>query len=155
MLAMTTAVGLGLTAADTAAGRSPDAGKFPADVHTYLEDPERTGEGQEPPHTRLRPDGPDRARWERSLDGSWRFALADRPEDAPGGFWKDGYDASAWQRVQVPHTWQTDDLDHPVFRNVQSEMAPDDPPKVPRDTNPTGAYIRDITVPGTGTGGGR
>ncbi|MCM3812516.1 DUF4981 domain-containing protein [Streptomyces sp. DR7-3] len=144
---MTTAVGLGLTAADTAVGKASDAGKFPADVHTYLEDPERTGEGQEPPHTRLRPDGPDRGRWERSLDGPWRFALADRPEDAPSGFWKDGYDASAWRRVQVPHTWQTDDLDHPVFRNVQSEMAPDDPPKVPRDTNPTGAYVRDVTVP--------
>ncbi|MFE9008885.1 hypothetical protein ACFYOY_43410 [Streptomyces sp. NPDC007875] len=48
---MTMAVGLGLTAVDTAVGRWSDAGKLPADVHTYLEDPERTGEGQEPPHT--------------------------------------------------------------------------------------------------------
>lgn len=44
---MTTAVGLGLTAADTAVGKASDAGKFPADVHSYLEDPERTGEGQD------------------------------------------------------------------------------------------------------------
>ncbi|MES4907487.1 MULTISPECIES: glycoside hydrolase family 2 TIM barrel-domain containing protein [unclassified Streptomyces] len=157
-LAMATAAGLSLTTADTALGRAPDAGKFPADVHTYLEDPEMTGEGQEPPHTLLRPDGPDRKKWQRSLDGTWRFAIADRPQDAPQGFWKQGYrpsatsasdsaSDSAWKSVQVPHTWQTDDLDHPLFRNVQSEVVPDAPPKVPRDTNPTGAYLRDFQVP--------
>ncbi|WP_254885490.1 glycoside hydrolase family 2 TIM barrel-domain containing protein [Streptomyces sp. NA02950] len=149
VLAMTTAVGLGLTAADTATGRASDADGLPADVHSYLEDPERTGEGQEPPHARLRPDGPDREAWERSLDGRWRFALADRPEDAPRGFWKEDYNTatSGWKSVRVPHTWQTDDLDHPLFRNVQSEMVPDAPPKVPRDLNPTGAYVRTVEVP--------
>ncbi|MFF3767422.1 glycoside hydrolase family 2 TIM barrel-domain containing protein [Streptomyces sp. NPDC001922] len=144
---MTTAVGLGLTAADTAAGRAADTGGFPADVNSYLEDPERTEEGQEPPHARLQPDGPDRGTWQRSLDGRWRFALGDRPEDVPRGFWEKDHDTSGWKSVQVPHTWQTDDLDHPVFRNVQSEVSPDDPPKVPRDTNPTGAYVRTVDVP--------
>ncbi|MEV6397440.1 glycoside hydrolase family 2 TIM barrel-domain containing protein [Streptomyces sp. NPDC051907] len=147
MLAITTAVGLGLTAADNAVGRATDAAAFPPDVHSYLEDPRRTGEGQEPPHALLTPDGPDRGKWRLSLDGQWRFALADRPADAPRGFWAEGYDTSGWKSVKVPHTWQSDDLDHPVFRNVQSEMAPDDPPKVPRDTNPTGAYVRTFEVP--------
>ncbi|MEU3918212.1 glycoside hydrolase family 2 TIM barrel-domain containing protein [Streptomyces sp. NPDC029004] len=146
-LAITTAAGLGLTGAGTAVGKAADPAGFPADVHSYLEDPERTGEGQEPPHAWLPPDGPDRGKWQLSLDGQWRFALAGRPRDAPQGFWKEDYDTSGWKSVQVPHTWQTDDLDHPVFRNVQSEVAPDDPPKVPRDTNPTGAYVRTVEVP--------
>ncbi|WP_421107489.1 glycoside hydrolase family 2 TIM barrel-domain containing protein [Streptomyces sp. NEAU-S77] len=148
--AMATALGAALTTADSAAGRAPDAGKFPADVHSYLEDPEKTGEGQEPPHTRLKPTGPDAEKWQRSLDGSWRFALADKPEDAPEGFWKEDYDASSsrgFQRVKVPHTWQTDDLDHPIFRNIDGEIVPEKPPKVPRDVNPTGAYLKDVQVP--------
>ena len=147
---MATALGAALTTADSAAGRAPDAGKFPADVHSYLEDPEKTGEGQEPPHTRLKPTGADAEKWQRSLDGSWRFALADKPEDAPAGFWKEDYDASSsqgFQRVKVPHTWQTDDLDHPIFRNIDGEIVPEKPPKVPRDVNPTGAYLRDVQVP--------
>lgn len=144
---MVTVAGMGLGAEWSAAAGPPRADGFPAEVHSYLEDPERTEEGQVPPHARLPEAGAGADRWERSLDGRWRFALADRPESAPAGFWKEGYDTSAWKEVSVPHTWQTDDLDHPLFRNVQSEMVPDAPPKVPRDTNPTGAYVRDIEVP--------
>ncbi|MFF0741867.1 glycoside hydrolase family 2 TIM barrel-domain containing protein [Streptomyces sp. NPDC004111] len=145
VMALALAVGLSVSAGGSAAGQQGDAGKFPADVHTYLEDPQRTGEGQEPPHALLRQD--DARRWERSLDGQWRLWIAERPALAPEGFWREGYDPSGWQQVKVPHTWQTDDLDHPVFRNVQSEMVPDAPPKVPREANPTGAYVRDVDVP--------
>ncbi|MGW7415089.1 glycoside hydrolase family 2 TIM barrel-domain containing protein [Streptomyces sp. NPDC054863] len=145
VVALAAAVGLSMTASGSAAGLQGDVGKFPADVHAYLEDPGATGEGQEPPHARLRQD--DARKWERSLDGQWRFKIAERPDKAPAGFWREGYDTSGWQQVKVPHTWQTDDLDHPVFRNVQTEMVPDAPPKVPRETNPTGAYVRDIDVP--------
>ncbi|HEU4424220.1 MAG TPA: glycoside hydrolase family 2 TIM barrel-domain containing protein, partial [Pilimelia sp.] len=59
----------------------------------------------------------------------------------------DGYDTSTWPRVAVPHTWQTDGLDHPIFRNIPTEMFPDDPPRVPRDINPTGAYVKGFDVP--------
>ncbi|HZG06500.1 MAG TPA: glycoside hydrolase family 2 TIM barrel-domain containing protein [Streptomyces sp.] len=138
---MATVTGL---SAPAAPGEAPDAGGPPADVHTYLEDPRMTGEGQEPPHAFLRPDDGERL---RSLDGTWRFTVVDRPEEVPEGFWKEDYTADGWRRVEVPHTWQTDDLDHPVFRNVQSEIVPDDPPKVPRDVNPTGVYLRDVHVP--------
>ncbi|WP_231333699.1 glycoside hydrolase family 2 TIM barrel-domain containing protein [Actinomadura graeca] len=126
----------------------------PSDVHAYLDDPEMTGEGQEPPHSVLRPYGDARAalagdarRWTRSLDGTWRFALADRPSEVPGGFYRDGYDTSRWREVTVPHTWQSDRLDHPVFRNIPTEVVPDDPPRTPRDINPTGAYVRSLRVP--------
>ncbi|WP_067458128.1 glycoside hydrolase family 2 TIM barrel-domain containing protein [Actinomadura macra] len=126
----------------------------PSDVHTYLDDPEMTGEGQEPPHSVLRPyadaraalDG-DAGRWTRSLDGAWRFALADRPSEVPDGFYRAGYDTSGWREVNVPHTWQSDRLDHPMFRNIPTEVVPDDPPKTPRDINPTGAYVRKLHIP--------
>ncbi|TDD78968.1 DUF4981 domain-containing protein [Actinomadura rubrisoli] len=113
-----------------------------------------TGEGQEPPHALLRPYGDarealgrDTARWTRSLDGAWRFALADRPAEVPEGFYRPGYDTSGWREVKVPHTWQSDRLDHPVFRNIPTEVVPDDPPRTPRDINPTGAYVKTLDLP--------
>ena len=78
----------------------------------------------------------------QSLDGKWRIAMAKRPEEVPAGFHADGYDTSGWREVSVPHTWQTDGLDHPIFRNIATEVQPDSPPKIPRDVNPTGAYVR-------------
>ena len=126
----------------------------PADVYTYLDDPEMVGEGQEAPHVVLRPyENAGRARkdggsrWSRSLDGEWRFAIADRPAEIPEGFHRPGYDTSGWRRVTVPHTWQSDRLDHPMFRNIPTEMWPDDPPKAPRDVNPTGAYVKTLNLP--------
>ncbi|GAA3924779.1 glycoside hydrolase family 2 TIM barrel-domain containing protein [Actinomadura viridis] len=117
----------------------------PPDVHTYLDDPEMVAEGQEPAHSVLRPG--DERRWTRSLDGEWRLKMAERPGEVPAGFHAKGYDTSAWPRVKVPHTWQSDRLDHPVFRNIPTEVWPDDPPRTPRDINPTGAYVKTLDVP--------
>ncbi|WP_285695180.1 glycoside hydrolase family 2 TIM barrel-domain containing protein [Actinomadura sp. NBRC 104412] len=103
------------------------------------------GEGQEPAHSVLRPG--DERRWTRSLDGEWRLKVVDRPGDVPAGFFGEGYDTSGWPKVRVPHTWQSDRLDHPVFRNIPTEIWPDDPPRVPRDINPTGAYVKRLEVP--------
>ncbi|WP_433462835.1 glycoside hydrolase family 2 TIM barrel-domain containing protein [Spirillospora sp. CA-128828] len=131
----------------------------PSDVYTYLDDPEMVGEGQETPHSVLRPYENARqamtgkpSRWTKSLDGDWSFALADRPADVPQGFYEQGYDTSGWRHVKVPHTWQRDRLDHPMFRNIPTEVWPDAPPKTPRDVNPTGAYVKTLDVPGSWDG---
>ncbi len=131
----------------------------PADIYRYLENPRMTGEGQQRPHASLRPYG-DAATavadvtehaapspWVASLNGAWRLKVVNRPEDVPAGFHRAGYDVSRWPVAQVPHTWQSDFLDHPMFRNIPEELWPDDPPKVPRDVNPTGAYVRTMQVP--------
>ncbi|MEU0373711.1 glycoside hydrolase family 2 TIM barrel-domain containing protein [Streptomyces sp. NPDC006283] len=129
----------------------------PADVYRLLEDPQATGIGQEPPHAPLTPyadardalDGEKPTVWTASLDGTWKLHMSERPEDVPEGFAAVGYDTggSGWRSVRVPHTWQTDGLDHPVFRNIPTEMYPDAPPKVPHDINPTGAYVRTFDLP--------
>ncbi|MFC8225736.1 glycoside hydrolase family 2 TIM barrel-domain containing protein [Streptomyces sp. NPDC057287] len=139
-------------AADTTPSQPP-----PADVYSLLEDPEATGYGQEPPHVDLTPYATvAEARadegvsaFTKSLDGDWKIHMSDRPEEVPKDFFREGYDTGGegWRGVSVPHTWQTDGLDHPVFRNIPTEMYPDDPPKVPHDVNPTGAYVRTFQLP--------
>jgi beta-galactosidase len=135
-----------------------------ADVYRYLEDPRLTGEGQEEPHVDLRPypdarsavaDLTERSAanpYVRSLNGAWRLKIFPRPDDVPAEFRADGFDASAWPSASVPHTWQSDFTDHPVFRNIPTEIVPDDPPRVPRDVNPTGAYLRTVDLPASWTG---
>ncbi|EEP75188.1 beta-galactosidase [Micromonospora sp. ATCC 39149] len=138
--------------------------KTAADVYRYLEDPRMTGEGQQPPHADLRP-YPDvrtavadvtehaaRNSEVRSLNGQWRLRIYDRPDDVPADFPAATFDERTFPKAQVPHTWQSDFIDHPMFRNIAEEIWPDDPPRVPRDVNPTGAYLRTFDLPADWTG---
>ncbi|MEU7905779.1 glycoside hydrolase family 2 TIM barrel-domain containing protein [Actinoplanes sp. NPDC049118] len=128
--------------------------KTSEDVYRYLENPQLTGEGQQPPHSDLRPYAGAAAAIadvsEHSarnpnvapLDGDWKLKIFNRPDDVPPAFHAAGFDASSWPTAKVPHTWQSDFIDHPMFRNIPEEISPDSPPNVPRDVNPTGAYLR-------------
>ena len=143
------------------AAAAPPSGPGPVtaeDVYRYLDDPGMTGEGQEAPHAMLRPyadartaaadvtEHAARSPWTSTLDGEWRLSVADRPEEVPAGFHAADFDVSGWPVATVPHTWQSDFVDHPMFRNIPEEVWPDDPPRVPRDVNPTGAYVREFDV---------
>ena len=140
--------------ADSARPGGVEASALPADVHTYLEDPGSQARTSSP----TRPAAPVCRRRRRSPRRSaepvgdvarrhWRLD-ARRPsgERSRSGFWRTEFGRVAWLDVEVPHTWQSDDLDHPIFRNVATEMVPDDRrPRVrPRDANPTGAYVRRV-----------
>ena len=144
----------------TAAAVDPAGGpKTPEDVYRYLENPELTGEGQQTPHVDLRPYADARTAAKdvtehsarnsnvASLNGDWRLKIFNKPDDVPAEFRAAGFDASAWPKAKVPHTWQSDFIDHPMFRNIPEEISPDNPPFVPKDVNPTGAYVRTINLP--------
>ncbi|MCI2416886.1 DUF4981 domain-containing protein [Saccharopolyspora sp. K220] len=135
----------------------------PASIEAYLENPQRTGENQEAQHAFLRPyadpqQALDGARhdtdapadtptpWTLSLDGQWRFQYADHYRDLPSG-WQSGGNSGEWGEITVPGVWQQQGYDRPIYRNVPSEVAPYDPPRVPDDVNPTGAYLRSFEVP--------
>jgi len=126
-----------------------------ADVYRYLDDPQMLGEGQQAAHADLRPyrnvrdamTGAEHSPYVTSLNGQWQLKLFDKPDDVPAGFAAPGFAATGWQRTTVPHTWQSDFTDHPMFRNIPYEIWPDNPPVVPRDVNPTGAYLRTFTLP--------
>lgn len=50
-----------------------------------------------------------------SLNGQWKFQLAERRQDVPQGFEAAGFDDSAWRSISVPGSWQAEGLGKPYF----------------------------------------
>ena len=82
----------------------------------------------------------------QSLDGKWRFRLYPTPESVPGGFQNPAVDDSEWDELEVPSNWMMHGYDKPIYTNVKMPW-PEEPPRVPRDDNPTGCYRTRFTVP--------
>ncbi|MFF0889622.1 glycoside hydrolase family 2 TIM barrel-domain containing protein [Streptomyces sp. NPDC003456] len=119
--------------------------------------------GTEPPHTTLTPyaglvqalEGDrDRSPYRLSLDGTWKFAYADRPDDRDPDFHGTDVDDSGWDTIPVPSAWQLHGYDFPVYVNITypwwgpnggGENA--QPPAAPTRYNPVGQYRRTFTVP--------
>ncbi len=83
--------------------------------------------------------------WFHRLDGTWRFAIADRPEAAPVGFESSAFDDQAWAKVAVPGCFTMQGFAAPIYTNVQMPFRPL-APQVP-DDNPTGLYRTTFAVP--------
>jgi len=83
--------------------------------------------------------------WVKSLNGVWRFDYSPTPVEAPKDFYTPGFDATAWDEIDVPSCWQMQGYGRPHYTNVVYPF-PVDPPRVPTE-NPTGSYLRDFDVP--------
>lgn len=119
--------------------------------------------GTEAPHTTLMPYADlaqalaaDRTRspYRLSLDGTWRFAHADRPEDRDPDFHRTDLDDSGWDTLPVPSAWQLHGYDRPIYINITypwwgpNGLGEDaQPPAAPTRYNPVGQYRRTFTVP--------
>jgi beta-galactosidase len=119
--------------------------------------------GTEPPHTTLMPyrdvrqalaadrtDSPYRI----SLDGTWKFAYADRPEDRDADFHRTDLDDGDWGTIPVPSVWQLHGHDRPIYLNItypywgpNGRGEEPRPPAAPTRHNPVGQYRRTFTVP--------
>lgn len=107
----------------------------------YLGDP-APGAGGRPPHSRPRSDAPV-----VSLDGEWRFHLAESAADLTPGFAAPDFDDSSWTAMPVPSHWQlhpSGRFGAPAYTNVRYPF-PVDPPHPP-DDNPAGEYRRVVEL---------
>ena len=125
-------------------------------INEYIENPALYAENQEPAHVTLTPfetveqalsHDPQTSPFYQSLNDEWSFSWAMNPAKAPYGFWRQDYDVSDWASITVPGTWQMQGWGHNVYRNIPMPFGPYDPPLVPDDINPTGAYVRTFTIP--------
>ncbi len=80
------------------------------------------------------------------LNGTWKFCFAPTPERIPTNFFEEKFPDAKWASIEVPSNWEMQGFGDPMFRNVTSPFKPN-PPYVPRDYNPTGAYRTTFTLP--------
>ncbi len=80
------------------------------------------------------------------LNGNWKFNWSANPGAVPEGFYKPDFDVSKWDELPVPANWQMHGYDYPIYTNIEYPF-PKNPPFVPEDDNPTGAYRTNFTVP--------
>ncbi|MBR4229363.1 MAG: hypothetical protein IKR83_01480 [Bacteroidales bacterium] len=87
------------------------------------------------PHDRIIPDG----NWRMCLNGTWRFAYFDTPDEAT-------LNPRKWDTIRVPGNIELQGFGVPVYVNMRNEF-PSNPPYAPIDYNPTGVYARDFNLP--------
>lgn len=92
----------------------------------------------------------------KSLNGIWKFAFSETPEQRVTDFYKADYDCSSWDTIPVPSHWQFHGYDYPQYTNVRYPWAVSEPelkpPFAPTKYNPVGSYIRTFHVPDTWNG---
>lgn len=114
-------------------------------LYDYIENTSVFEEGQEEGHAYYLPDQ------QLSLNGNWRFFYSDTPEGIPHDFFKTEYKDSKWKTIVVPSNWEMQGYGDALFRNVAAPFKAN-PPFVPREYNPTGAYRRSFNIPSNWNG---
>lgn len=84
-----------------------------------------------------------------SLNGKWYFSFCEKPADRIVDFYKDDYDPSGFDLIDVPGSWPLQGYDKALYMNHPYEFNIKDPypARVPDDWNPVGSYRRDFEVP--------
>jgi beta-galactosidase len=82
----------------------------------------------------------------QSLNGVWKFHWVRVPWQRPTEFFKDDFDVTSWNNIQVPGNWELQGFDVPIYTDEPYPFKPN-PPHVPSDYNPVGSYRRDFIVP--------
>lgn len=95
----------------------------------------------------------------RNLNGIWKFNFVSKPSDRSVDFYKNDYNVSGWDDIEVPSNWEMKGYDFPIYTNIPYPFADKrtapltemtdgpKPPQIPRDYNPVGSYKRTFTVP--------
>ena len=81
-----------------------------------------------------------------TLDGTWKFLFSKNNDLCPKDFHKPGFSTRKWSKIEVPGSWELQGFDAPIYTDTRYPFPPN-PPYVPADYNPVGAYIREFTVP--------
>ena len=89
------------------------------------------------------------------LDGKWAFRWAKNPEERVKDFFANDYDASRWDRIQVPGNWQMQGYGTPIYTNMSYPFKRDEPRVTGepnrdwtayKNRNPVGQYITTFKV---------
>ena len=88
----------------------------------------------------------EKSTYYQSLNGTWRFNWAEKPDQRPLEFYRLKYDDSEWNELPVPANWQMHGYGRPLYSSG-GYVIPKDSLKAPRDYNPVGSYRRSFSIP--------
>lgn len=80
------------------------------------------------------------------LNGMWKFSFANNPSERSLDFFKENFDASAWNKIPVPSNWQMEGYGYANYTNITYPF-PKNAPKIPHQYNPVGQYLQTFKVP--------
>ena len=81
-----------------------------------------------------------------SLNGTWKFLYSKNNDACPDNFQEPEYNTKKWKDIKVPGSWELQGYDAPIYTDTRYPF-PANPPFVPADYNPIGAYVREFNVP--------
>ncbi len=82
----------------------------------------------------------------KSLNGTWNFYYVDSVQARPVDFYKNNFDLTGWDKIEVPSNWEIQGFGIPVYTN-RTYMFPANPPFIPHNINNVGSYKRDFEIP--------
>ncbi|WP_211212044.1 glycoside hydrolase family 2 TIM barrel-domain containing protein [Flexithrix dorotheae] len=86
------------------------------------------------------------------LNGKWKFNFSPLIEKAPKDFYKKDFDVSGWDEIDVPANWELKGYGQAIYTNVTYPIVPVNPPYIPKDDSPVGAYRTTFEIPETWNG---
>ena len=90
-----------------------------------------------------------------SLDGQWLFHWSRNPWERPAGFYREDYDVSDWNKINVPGNWQLQGYGTPIYTNMEYPFRRNRPSvtgEPPRhwtsyeNRNPVGSYVTFVDI---------
>lgn len=86
--------------------------------------------------------------YKSSLNGTWKFNWVERPSDRPADFYKDTYDVSNWDEIEVPSNWQIKGYGVPIYTDTTYPFSIDTKniPHIDHQYNPVGSYRRTFEI---------
>ncbi|MDZ8117091.1 glycoside hydrolase family 2 TIM barrel-domain containing protein [Pontiella agarivorans] len=78
------------------------------------------------------------------LNGDWKFHFSPDSKNRPDDFFKKDFDASGWDILHVPSSWEVKGYGQPIYTNSKYPFTANEP-FIDR-TNPVGSYIRDFDL---------
>ena len=90
-----------------------------------------------------------------SLDGKWYFHWSKDPESRIKDFYTTDFDASQWDKIDVPGNWQLQGFGKPIYTNIEYPFQRDEPKVTSTPPahwyafdhrNPVGQYLTHIDV---------
>ncbi len=80
-----------------------------------------------------------------SLNGEWRFAYTETPENRLADFYKEDFSVDNWAQITVPGHIQLQGYGAPQYTNIAYPWEGREslvPPQIPKKFNPVGSYVK-------------